>query len=107
MKLIRLIRLIGMRVYRSIIDLSDIKMYWSEDNLFGGFPIDNAMCCFCFEKLSQYFHVADRPKSRQITSYREIRDFINYKLLENYTRHSESSIDEAMTAFHGTLVFRL
>ena len=50
MKLIRLIRFIGMRVYTSIIYLLDIKM--SKDNLFGGFPIANVMCCFCFEKLS-------------------------------------------------------
>ena len=57
---IKLIQSIGVQVYMSIIDLPDIKMYWSEDNLFGGFPIANVMCRFCFEKLSQYFHVADR-----------------------------------------------
>ena len=31
--------IIGMWVYMSIIVLPDIKMYWSEDNLFGGFPV--------------------------------------------------------------------
>ena len=103
---------IGMRVYMSIIDLPDIKMYWSEDNLYGGFPIANVMCRSRFEKLSQYFHVADRtgydrndPNRDKLHLVREVLDFINGNLLENYTPHRESSIDEAMIAFRGTLAF--
>ena len=46
---------IGMRVYMSIIDLPDIKMYWSEDNLFGGFPIANVMCRSRFESYRSTF----------------------------------------------------
>ena len=88
-------------------------MYWSEDNLFGGFPIANVMCRSRFEKLSQYFHVADRtgydrndPNRDKLHLVQEVLDFINGNLLENHTPHRESSIDEAMIAFRGTLAFR-
>ena len=104
---------IGIRVYMSVIDLPDIKMYWSEDCLFGGLPIANVMSRSRFEKISQYFHIADRtgynhndPNRDKLHLVREILDCVNGKLLENYTPHKESSIDEAMIAFRGTLAFR-
>ena len=96
----------------SVIDLPDIKMYWSEDCLFGGLLIANVMSCSWFEKISQYFHVTDRtgysyndPNRDKRHLVREIFDCVNGKLLENYTPHKESSIDEAMIAFCGTLAF--
>ena len=51
---------LGIRIYMSVIDLPDIKMYWSEDLFFGKFPIAKVMTRDRFEKLQQYFHVADR-----------------------------------------------
>ena len=43
----------------SVIDLPDIKMYLSGHLFFGGFTITNIMTRDRFEKLQQYFHVAD------------------------------------------------
>ena len=66
-----------------------------------------------FEKISQYFHIANRtgynhddPNWDELHLVREILDCVNGKLLGNYTPHKESSIDEAMIAFSGTLAFR-
>ena len=77
------------------------------------FPVANVMCRFRFETLSQYFDVTDRtgydrndPNRCKLHLFREILDFINDKLLENYMPHRESTIDEAMIAFRGTLAFR-
>ena len=44
----------------SVTDLPDIKMYWSKDWLFGGLPIANVMSSLRFEKIYQYYHIADR-----------------------------------------------
>ena len=59
-----------------------------------------------------YFHVPDRtgynhndPNQDKLHLVREILDCVNGKLLENYTPHNKSSIDEVMNAFHGTLAF--
>ena len=43
----------------SVIDLPDIKMYWSGNLFNGGFTIANVMTRDRFEKLQQSFHVAD------------------------------------------------
>ena len=63
--------------------------------------------------LFQYFHIADRsnynradPNHDKLHLVREILDFINQNCVYNYRPHKESSIDEAMIAFHGTLGFR-
>ena len=97
----------------SVIDLPDIQMYWSEDCLVSGLPIANVMNHSRFEKISQYFHVVDRtgcnhndPNWDKLHFVRKILDCVNGKLLENYTPHEESSVDEAIIAFRGTLAFR-
>ena len=61
-----------------------------------------------FEKIYQYFHIADRtgcnhndPNRDKLHLVREILDCVNGKL-----PHKESSIDKAMIAFCGTLAFR-
>ena len=50
---------IGMRIYMSIVNLPNMKMYWSEDQLFGNFGIANVMRRDRFDKLCQYFQVND------------------------------------------------
>ena len=97
----------------SVTDLPDMKMFWSKDLFFGRFALANVMCHSRFERLSQYFHVADRSNYNQVDPnhdklhlVREIPDFINQNCVDNYRPHKESSIDEAMTAFRGTLGFR-
>ena len=51
---------IGMRIYMSIVNLPNMKMYWSEDQFFGTFGIANVMTRGRFDKLCQYFHVNDQ-----------------------------------------------
>ena len=104
---------LGIRIYMSVIDLPDIKMYWSEDLFFGGFPIANVMTRDRFEKLQQYFHVADRtgydrtdPHRDKCHLVRPMLIFISEACLENYIPHKEQSVDEAMIAFRGQLGFR-
>ena len=88
-------------------------MYWAEDTFFGRFAIANVMTRDRFEKLSQYFHVADRtgynradPNRDQCHLVRPILTFIQEKCFENYISNKEVSIDEAMIAFRGELGFR-
>ena len=51
---------IGMRIYMSIVNLPNMKMYWSEDQFFGNFGIADVMTRGRFDKLCQYFHVNDQ-----------------------------------------------
>ena len=105
---------LGIRIYMSVIDLPDIKMYWSGDLFFGGFTIiANIMTRDRFEKLQQYFHVADRtgydkmdPNRDKCHLVRPMLTFVSDACLENYVPHKEQSIDEAMIAFRGQLSFR-
>ena len=51
---------IGMRIYISIVNLPNMKMYWSEDQFFGNFGIANVMTRGIFDNLCQYFDVNDQ-----------------------------------------------
>ena len=104
---------LGIRIFMSVMDLPSIKMYWAEDTFLGRFAIANVMTRDRFEKLSQYFHVADRtgynradPNRDRCHLVRLILTFVHEKCLENYIPHKEVSIDEAMIAFRGQLRFR-
>ena len=105
---------LGIRIYMSVIDLPDIKMYWSGDLFFGGFTtIANIMTWDRFEKLQQYFHVADGtgydrmdPNRDKCHLVRPMLTFVSDACLENYVPHKEQSIDETMIAFRGQLSFR-
>ena len=104
---------IGIRIYMSVVDLPDIKMYWSKDYLFGQFPIANVMTHDRFEKISQYFHANDctqynrnDPNHDKIFLVRPIFTIVADKCLEAYLPHKECSVDKAMIAFRGRLGFR-
>ena len=105
---------IGIGIYMSVVDLPDIKMYWSKDYLFGQFPIANVMTRDRFEKISQSdFHANDRtqynrndPNHDKIFLVRPIFTIVADKCLEAYLPHKECSVDEAMIAFRGRLGFR-
>ena len=103
---------LGIRNYMSVIDLPDLKMYWSGDLFFWGFTIANVMTRDRFEKLQQYFHVADHtgydrmdPNRDKCHLVRPMLTFISDACLENYVPHKEQSIDEAIIAFRGQLSF--
>ena len=51
---------LGIRIFMSVMDLPSIKIYWAEDTFFGRFAVANVMTRDQFDKLSQYFHIADR-----------------------------------------------
>ena len=51
---------IGLRLYMSIVDLPEMKMFWRKDAFFGNLAIANVMPRDRFNKLSQYFHVNDK-----------------------------------------------
>ena len=104
---------LGIRIYMSVIDLSYIEKYWSGDLFFRGFTIANIMTRDRFEKLQQYFHVADHtgydrmdPNRDKCHPVRPMLTFVSDACLENYVPHKEQSIDEAMIAFRGQLSFR-
>ena len=104
---------IGIRIYMSVVDLPDIKMYWSKDYLFGKFPIANIPTCDRFEKISQYFHANDHtqynrndPNQDKIFLVRPIFTIVADKCLEAYLPHKECSVDETIIAFKGRLRFR-
>ena len=104
---------IGMRIYMSVVDLPNMKMYWSEDKLFGNFGIAEVMTGARFDKLSQYFHVNDRtgydrqdPHRDKLQLVRNVLDAVSENCFSSYTAHKENSVDEAMIKFRGTLAFR-
>ena len=104
---------IGMRIYMSIVNLPNMKMYWCEDQFFGNFGIADVMTRGRFDKLCQYFHVNDRtgydrrdPNRDKLQLVQSVLDVVSCTCFDNYVAHKENSIDEAMIKFRGTLAFR-
>ena len=104
---------IGMRIYMNIVNLPNMKMYWSEDQFFGNFGIADVMTRGRFGKLCQYFHVNDQtgydhldPNRDKLQLVRSVLDVVSRICFDNYVAHKENSIDEAMIKFRGTLAFR-
>ena len=104
---------IGMRVYMSVVDLPELRMYWSEDKFFGNFGISEVMPRLRFEKLSQYFHANDRagynrqdPNRDKLYLIRPILDSVLAACLNTYRPHRDVAVDEAMIKFRGSLGFR-
>ena len=104
----------GIPMFMAIVNMPDMKMYWSNDIVFGGSPISNIMPRNRFEKLSQFIHANDRSKmpGKEDINYdklylvRPILDIVRRRCLENYNAHMECAIDEAMVAFRGRLDIR-
>ena len=103
---------IGMRIYMSVVNLPNMKVYWSEDQFFGNFGIADVMTRGRFDKLCQYFHVSDRtgydhrdPNRDKLQLVRSVLDVVSRTCFDSYVAHKENSIDEAMIKFRGTLVF--
>ena len=99
---------VGMRIYMSVIDLPDIKMYWSEDQFYGNFKVSDIMPRARFEKLSQYLHANDRtdynrndPNRDKLHLIRPVLDIVSEKRLESYQPHQNVAVDEAMVKFRG------
>ena len=97
----------------SIVNLPNMKMYWSEDQFFGNFGIADVMTRGRFDKLCQYFHVNDRtgcdrrdPNRDKLQLVQSVLDVVSCTSFDNYVAHKENSIDEAMIKFRGTLAFR-
>ena len=104
---------IGMRIYMNVVNLPNMKMYWSEDQFFGNFGIADVMTRGRFDKLCQYFHVNDRtgydhrdPNRDKLQLVRSVLDVVSRTCFDSYVAHKENSIDEAMIKFRGTLAFR-
>ena len=96
----------------SIVNLPNMKMYWSEDQFFGSFNIADVMTRGRFHKLCQYFHVNDQtgydrrdPNRGKLQLVRSILDVVSRTCFDNYVAHKENSIDEAIIKFRGTLTF--
>ncbi len=104
---------IGMRIFMSVVDLPEIKMYWSEDKFFGNFGIADVMPRTRFEKLSQYLHANNRegydkqdPNRDKLHLIQPILDIVLERCQENCNPHRDVSVDEAMIKFRGRLGFR-
>ena len=54
---------IGLRIFMSIVNLPNFKMYWSMDFDFGNFFPAKVMSRERFEKLCQYLHANNRTKN--------------------------------------------
>eukprot|EP00112_Aurelia_sp_Birch-Aquarium-sp1_P024716 Seg794.2 transcript_id=Seg794.2/GoldUCD/mRNA.D3Y31 product="PiggyBac transposable element-derived protein 3" protein_id=Seg794.2/GoldUCD/D3Y31 len=106
-------RYIGVRVFMSVVQLPDIKVYWSQNKFYGNFAIGDVMTRDRFENISQYLHANDRsrynwedPDRDKLYLIRPILDIVNEKCLKNYKPHKDNAVDEAMVKFRGTLGFR-
>ena len=105
---------IGIRLFMAIKKLPETKMYWSDDDVFGGEKVKQIMPRNRFDKLSQYLHVNDRSKMPnkdhadfdKLFLVRPVLDIVRTRCLENYNPHKECAVDEAMVSFRGRLDFR-
>ncbi|XP_052212078.1 piggyBac transposable element-derived protein 4-like [Dreissena polymorpha] len=89
-------------------------MFWSSNPFINNADITNTMKCNRFQKLVQYFHVADwstepgrgEPGYDKLFKLRPVMESVSRTLQDIYTLNKEVSIDEAMIAFTGRLSFR-
>ncbi|XP_065060872.1 piggyBac transposable element-derived protein 4-like [Rhopilema esculentum] len=103
-----------MRLFMAIINMPEMKMYWSEDAVFGGSFLKKIMARNRFDKITQYLHANDRTKmpGKEDENYdklylvRPILEIVRGNCLKNYNPHMECAVDEAMVAFRGRLDFR-
>lgn len=94
--------------------LPQLPMYWSSDKLFGNLSIRRIMKRDRFDKIQQYFHVANReemvqrgqPGHDKLFLIRPVLDEVLQNCLRNYNPHRNVSVDEAMVKFRGRLAFR-
>eukprot|EP00795_Rhopilema_esculentum_P015073 gene15073-6239_t len=100
---------LGIRVYMSILNFPSFAQYWSKDSVFGNSFISNLMSRNRFQKINEYFHVADRttmpPKSSphfdKLFLVRPVLDAVRKNCLKAYNPHKCFAIDEAMIKFRG------
>ncbi|XP_052224356.1 piggyBac transposable element-derived protein 4-like [Dreissena polymorpha] len=94
--------------------LPNAEMFWSTDPFINNAGITNTMTCNRFQKLVQYFHIADRTTApgRGETGYdplfklRPVMESVSRTFQEIYTLNKEVSVYEAMIAFTGRVSFR-
>ena len=105
---------LGIRMYMSIVNLPQTDMYWSQDPVFGNLFIRHVMQRNRFDKISQYFHVADissnpprgNPLHNKLAHVHPFLEAVRRNCTERYHPHQNVSVDEAMVAFRGRLGFR-
>ena len=106
---------LGLRIYMSIVNLPETRMYWAKDRLFGNFGISHVMTWDRSDKISQYFHANDQsqmPFNAQgkpvdkLYIVRPSLDTVLNQIQDNYIPCRDVSVDEAMIAYRGHLSFR-
>lgn len=93
---------------------SSAEMYWSGDNYIGNSGVQGTMTCNRFQKLTQYFHVADRaaepahgqPGYDKLYKVRPVIEHVTQSFAESYILSREVAIDEAMVRYTGRLSIR-
>ncbi|XP_052277135.1 piggyBac transposable element-derived protein 4-like [Dreissena polymorpha] len=89
-------------------------MFWSSNPFINNADITNTMKCNRFQKLVQYFHVADwstepgrgEPGYDKLFKVRPVMESVSRTFQDINMLNKEVSIDEAMNAFTGRLSFR-
>ncbi|XP_067845828.1 piggyBac transposable element-derived protein 4-like [Heptranchias perlo] len=102
---------LGIHIYMSIVSLPSYKMYWSNDSLFGSFPIKDLMTRDRFEKMLQYYHINDNTTNPtrghlghdKLHNVRPVLDAVLEACRTVYFPHRENSIGEATTGFRGNI----
>ncbi|XP_052260325.1 piggyBac transposable element-derived protein 4-like [Dreissena polymorpha] len=105
---------LAINILMEIYQLPNAEMFWSSNPFINNAGITNTMKCNRFQKLVQYFHVADwstepgrgEPGYDKLFKVRPVMESVSRTFQDIYTLNKEVSIDEAMIAFTGRLSFR-
>ncbi|XP_052283877.1 piggyBac transposable element-derived protein 4-like [Dreissena polymorpha] len=105
---------LAINILMEINQLPNAEMFWSSNPFINNAGITNTMKCNRFQKLVQYFHVADRstepgrgePGYDKLFKVRPVMESVSRTFQDIYMLNKEVSIDEAMIAFTGRLSFR-
>ena len=100
---------IGLNIFMGIDSKPHYNMYWSTDEFIGNAGFKKTMTCNRYEKLTQYFHVADRqseperrsPNYDRLFKIRPIMNTVKETSYKYYKPHREMAIDEGMIKFAG------
>ncbi|XP_052275932.1 piggyBac transposable element-derived protein 4-like [Dreissena polymorpha] len=105
---------LAINILMDINQLPNAEMFWSSNPFINTAGITNTMKCNRFQKLVQYFHVADwstepgrgEPGYNKLFKVRPVMETVSRTFQDIYTFNKEVSIDEAMIAFTGRISFR-
>ena len=99
----------GFMVVMGVNKLPEIRDYWSRNSMLNNAFISSHITCKRFEEITRYLHfvdnttlpLRDEPGFHRLQKIQPIISEMKERFKNNYSPHTQNSIDEAMIPFKG------